>query len=92
MSGRFESERLAGLNRIRWQGWSGIRNVVLHRSLPQAQVGDLLVLHDTGAYGASMSSNYNTRPLIAEVLMENGEPRLIRRRQTVAELLALEAV
>jgi diaminopimelate decarboxylase len=50
------------------------------------------VLHDTGAYGASMSSNYNTRPLTAEVLMENGEPRLIRRRQTVAELLALEAV
>ena len=34
----------------------------------------------------------NARPLIAEVLMENGEPRLIRRRQTVAELLALEAV
>jgi diaminopimelate decarboxylase len=64
--------------------------VVLRRSLPQAQVGDLLVLHDTGAYGASMSSNYNTRPLIPEVLIENGQPRLIRRRQTVAELLALE--
>ena len=64
--------------------------VVLRRSLPQAQVGDLLVLHDTGAYGASMSSNYNTRPLIPEVLIENGKPRLIRRRQTVAELLALE--
>jgi len=39
-----------------------------------------------------MSSNYNTRPLIAEVLVENGAARLIRRRQTVAELLALEAV
>jgi diaminopimelate decarboxylase len=64
--------------------------VVLRRNLPQAQVGDLLVLHDTGAYGASMSSNYNTRPLIPEVLIENGQPRLIRRRQTVAELLALE--
>jgi diaminopimelate decarboxylase len=64
--------------------------VVLRRSLPQAQVGDLLVLHDTGAYGSSMSSNYNTRPLIPEVLIENGQPRLIRRRQTVAELLALE--
>ena len=34
------------------------------------------MLHDTGAYGASMSSNYNARPLIAEVLMENGEPGL----------------
>ena len=39
-----------------------------------------------------MSSNYITRPLIAEVLVENGQARLIRRRQTVAELLALEAV
>lgn len=66
--------------------------VVQQRLLPAAQVGDLLVLRDTGAYGASMSSNYNTRPLIAEVLVEAGQPRLIRRRQTVAELLALEAV
>ncbi|WP_180132376.1 diaminopimelate decarboxylase [Rhodoferax sp. BLA1] len=70
----------------------GEGGVVLTRVLPQAQVGDLLVIHDTGAYGASMSSNYNTRPLIPEVLVENGQPRLIRRRQTVAELLALEAV
>jgi len=70
----------------------GEGGVVLQRPLPAAQVGDLLVLHDTGAYGASMSSNYNTRPLIAEVLVENGQPRLIRRRQTVAELLALENV
>jgi len=66
--------------------------VVLQRPLPHAQVGDLLVLHDAGAYGASMSSNYNTRPLIAEVLVQDGQPRLIRRRQTVAELLALEDV
>lgn len=70
----------------------GEGGVVLQRPLPQARVGDLLVLHDTGAYGASMSSNYNTRPLIAEVLIEGGQPRLIRRRQTVAELLALEQV
>lgn len=68
----------------------GEGGVVLKRALPLAQVGDLLVLHDTGAYGASMSSNYNTRPLIPEVLVENGQPRLIRRKQTVAELLALE--
>ena len=70
----------------------GEGGVVLERALPQAQVGDLLVLHDTGAYGASMSSNYNTRPLISEVLVEGGQARLIRRKQTVAELLALEAV
>ena len=72
----------------------GEGGVVLERALSAAQVGDLLVLHDTGAYGASMSSNYNTRPLIAEVLVDEadkgGQPRLIRRRQTVAELLALE--
>ncbi len=70
----------------------GEGGVVLQRELATAKVGDLLVVHDTGAYGASMSSNYNTRPLIPEVLLENGASRLIRRRQTVAELLALEAV
>ena len=71
----------------------GEGGVVLQRDLPAAQVGDLLVIHDTGAYGASMSSNYNTRPLIPEVLVEaDGQARLIRRKQTVAELIALEAV
>jgi diaminopimelate decarboxylase len=66
--------------------------VVLTRALPQARVGDLLVLHDAGAYGASMSSNYNSRPLAAEVLVDGDSHRLIRRRQTVEELLALEQV
>ncbi|UTH72344.1 diaminopimelate decarboxylase [Chromobacterium sp. IIBBL 290-4] len=61
------------------------------RPLPPAQVGDLMVFHDTGAYGATMSSNYNSRPLLAEVLIDGGEARQIRRRQTIAELLALEA-
>ncbi|AMP09036.1 diaminopimelate decarboxylase domain protein [Collimonas arenae] len=37
-----------------------------------------------------MSSNYNSRPLLAEVLIENGTHRVIRRRQTLAELIALE--
>ena len=68
----------------------GDGGVVLPRDLPAAQVGDLLVIHDTGAYGASMSSNYNSRPLIAEVLVDDGVAQLIRRRQTVEELLALE--
>ncbi|WP_075182258.1 diaminopimelate decarboxylase [Pantoea sp. 1.19] len=61
------------------------------RLLPTVQVGDYLVFHDTGAYGASMSSNYNSRPLLPEVLLDRGEVRQIRRRQTLAELLALEA-
>ncbi|ELY4670320.1 diaminopimelate decarboxylase [Cronobacter muytjensii] len=60
------------------------------RALPAVRPGDYLVLHDTGAYGASMSSNYNSRPLLPEVLLENGEARTIRRRQTIEELLALE--
>jgi diaminopimelate decarboxylase len=64
---------------------------VLTRELPEAEVGDLLVIHDTGAYGASMSSNYNSRPLAAEVLVDGELARLIRRRQTVEELLALES-
>ncbi len=74
----------------------GEGGVVLQRDLPKAQVGDLLVVNDTGAYGASMSSNYNTRPLIPEVLVEggagSGQARIIRRKQTVAELIALEAL
>ncbi len=68
----------------------GDGGVVLPRALGDAQVGDLLVIHDTGAYGSSMSSNYNTRPLAAEVLVDGAQVRLIRRRQTVEELLALE--
>lgn len=58
--------------------------------LPQVTVGDLVVFHDTGAYGASMSSNYNSRPLIPEVLIDRGDVRLIRRRQSIDDLLALE--
>ncbi|WP_318392933.1 diaminopimelate decarboxylase [Enterobacter sp.] len=60
------------------------------RALSAVVPGDYLVLHDTGAYGASMSSNYNSRPLLPEVLFDGGVARLIRRRQTIEELLALE--
>jgi len=65
---------------------------VATRALPSVVPGDYLVLHDTGAYGASMSSNYNSRPLLPEVLFDNRSARLIRRRQTIEELLALEQV
>jgi diaminopimelate decarboxylase len=71
------------------QGEGGL---VLPRDLPEARVGDLVVIHDAGAYGASMASNYNTRPYAPEVLIDGGQPRLIRRRQTLDELLALEEV
>ncbi|HTV20833.1 MAG TPA: hypothetical protein VMG12_19245, partial [Polyangiaceae bacterium] len=60
------------------------------RDMPEARVGDLAVFHDAGAYGASMSSNYNSRPLAAEVLIDGNHIRLIRRRQTIDDLLLLE--
>ncbi len=64
--------------------------LVVPRGLPEARVGDYVVFGNAGAYGSSMSSNYNSRGLAAEVLVEGGEPRLIRRRQTIDDLLALE--
>ena len=64
--------------------------VVAPRRVAPCAAGDLLVFHDTGAYGATMSSNYNSRPLAAEVLVDGDSARLIRRRQTIAELIALE--
>jgi diaminopimelate decarboxylase len=60
------------------------------RLLPPLAVGDLLAIRDAGAYGAAMASNYNRRPLPAEVLVDEGRWRVIRRRQTVDDLLALE--
>jgi diaminopimelate decarboxylase len=63
---------------------------VIPRNLPEAKVGDLLVFHDAGAYGASMASNYNSRPLVPEVLIDGTDVQLIRRRQTLDELIALE--
>jgi len=60
------------------------------RRLPRPEVGELYAVLDTGAYGSAMASNYNRRLLPAEVMIENGRARLIRRRQTIDELLALE--
>ena len=54
--------------------------------------GDLLAIRDAGAYGFAMSSNYNFRPRAAEVLVENGSARLIRRRETFEDLIRLEHV
>ena len=58
------------------------------RKIPEVRVGDCLALCDAGAYGMSMSSQYNPRPRPAEVLVENGQARLIRRRETYADLIA----
>ena len=64
--------------------------VVEFRDMPLPSVGDFCVFADAGAYGAAMSSNYNSRPLIPEVVVDGGAVRLARRRQTMEELLALE--
>lgn len=57
------------------------------RRIPPVLVGDLLVIRDTGAYGAVMASNYNRRPAAAEVLVDDGAWRLVRRRQTLDDLM-----
>ena len=53
-------------------------------------MGDLFAVLDAGAYGSVMASNYNRRLMPAEVLVENGASRVIRRRQTLDDILALE--
>jgi diaminopimelate decarboxylase len=60
------------------------------RRLASPAVGDLMAVLDTGAYGAVMASNYNRRPMPAEVLVKDGQWSVIRRRQTIDDLLALE--
>jgi len=55
-------------------------------------VGDLLCVYDVGAYGFSMSSNYNTRPRCAEVLVWEGKPFLIREREGLKDLLRHQKV
>ena len=58
--------------------------------LPPLRNGDLLAIKSAGAYGFSMSSNYNTRPRAAEVAVYDGRDRLIRKRESFDELIALE--
>jgi diaminopimelate decarboxylase len=58
--------------------------------LPHLNRNDLLVIHSAGAYGFGMGSNYNTRGRSAEVAIENGKSRLIRRRESFEDLIALE--
>lgn len=60
------------------------------RRLPPLEVGDLVAIRDAGAYGSAMASNYNRRPLPAEVLVDEGAWRIVRRRQTVDDMLSLE--
>jgi diaminopimelate decarboxylase len=65
---------------------------VATRRLPEAKVGELLVIECVGAYGFVMGSNYNSRPLAAEILIDAGTPHLIRRRQTFEDLVRGEEI
>jgi diaminopimelate decarboxylase len=58
--------------------------------LPTLEHNDLLVVHSAGAYGFGMGSNYNTRGRSAEVAIEGGKARLIRKRETFEDIIALE--
>jgi diaminopimelate decarboxylase len=58
--------------------------------LPELEHNDLLVVHSAGAYGFGMGSNYNTRGRSAEIAVEGGVDRIIRKRETFEDLIALE--
>jgi diaminopimelate decarboxylase len=60
------------------------------RRMPGLEVGDLVAIRDAGAYGSAMASNYNRRPLPVEVLVDEGRWRIIRRRQSIDDMLSLE--
>ena len=61
-----------------------------NREMPEAVEGDLLAILDVGAYGMSLASNYNTRPRAAEVMVEGNASKLIRRRESISDLLGPE--
>lgn len=63
----------------------------VRRPLPEVGADDLLAIRSAGAYGAAMSSTYNTRPLIPEVLVKDDTFAVVRRRLTVKEMIAQEA-
>ncbi len=62
------------------------------RDMAEVKPGELVLVLDAGAYGMSLSSNYNSRPRPAEVLVEGKKARVVRRRETVRELMAAETV
>ncbi len=60
------------------------------RALPPVSRGDLLAVFSAGAYGYSMSSNYNSRPRVCEVMIDEGSPRIIRERESYESLISGE--
>ena len=66
--------------------------IVCTRKLPAAEVGEYLVIEVAGAYGSVMGSNYNSKPLAAEVLVRSGKAHLIRKRQSLDDLTRDEII
>lgn len=62
------------------------------RDLPEMKAGDLCAIKSAGAYGASMASNYNTRPLAAEVMTQDGKLHIIRKRQSYDDIIGADIV
>jgi diaminopimelate decarboxylase len=62
------------------------------RELPQFKQGELMAVMSAGAYGSAMSSTYNSRPLLAEVMVDGSEISVIRRRQSYEEMVELESM
>jgi diaminopimelate decarboxylase len=62
------------------------------RALPMIELGDLIAVYDAGAYGFTMASNYNSRPLPAEILVKDGQMNLIREAQTLDDLTAHQKI
>ena len=62
----------------------------LGREIREVEAGEVLALMSAGAYGFTMASNYNSRPLPAELLVSGAEAKLVRKRQSYADLVALE--
>ena len=60
---------------------------VLKKKYQKLNQSDFVAISDVGAYGASLSSNYNTKPLIAEIIVKNSKARVIRKKQDIKNLL-----
>ncbi len=62
------------------------------RALPEMKTGDLAIIETTGAYGSAMASNYNTRPLLPEVLVDGDKFEIIRKRQSIQSIIDQETI
>ena len=63
--------------------------IAIDRPFPNVNEGDIISIMDVGAYGYSMSHNFNTRPRAAEILIEKESTKLIRKRETINDIFAL---